>query len=222
MICRNKNCKKGLFEKRANSKDIVFFNSLYCSKECVQEHYAEHSESIVKKGEIEAKRVLLKEKRENINYKVKLQSKVQEIARIIDHDLPCLARNKFGQMHGGHIYSKGSSPNCRFNLHNIHRQSAQSNHWQNDDYLLREGLKKEYGEEYFEFILSLRNTTPAKYTNKDFEEFYKMACKIAVTLKKNITPIPYSVEERIELRNDINKTLGIYDSRFLEYKTLKP
>jgi hypothetical protein len=217
MICKNKNCKKGIFEKRANSKDIVFYNSYYCSKECISEYYSQHSENVIKKSRLEVKKDFLKEKRAIINYKVKLQNKVQEIARLIDHHLPCLARGKFGQMHGGHIYSKGSSPNCKFNLHNIHRQSAQSNHWQNDDYLLREGLKKEYGDEYFEFILSLRNTAVVKYSNKEYEDFYKMACKIATSLRNNINDEPYSLIERIELRNDINKTLGIYDNRFLVF-----
>jgi hypothetical protein len=110
------NRQKGIFEKRANSKDIVFYNSYYCSKECISEYYSQHSENVIKKSQLEVKKDFLKEKRAMINYKVKLQNKVQEIARLIDHHLPCLARGKFGQMHGGHIYSKGSSPNCKFNL----------------------------------------------------------------------------------------------------------
>ena len=40
-------------------------------------------------------------------------------------------KNKLAnQMHAGHVYSRGSNPMLRFNLHNIHRQSAQSNHFQ--------------------------------------------------------------------------------------------
>jgi hypothetical protein len=44
-----------------------------------------------------------------------------------------------------------------------------------------------------------------------------MACKIATSLRNNINDEPYSLIERIELRNDINKTLGIYDNRFLVF-----
>src|SRR6056297_3833970 len=70
----------------------------------------------------------------------KLQKKVQSIARKIDFNLPCLATNKRGQMHGGHIFTKGGHPQMRYNLHNIHRQVSQSNRHQSDDGLMQEGL----------------------------------------------------------------------------------
>lgn len=221
MICRNKSCNKGIFEKRANSKDIVFFNSYFCSKDCVTEYFKTNPDKIIEASKQETeksfRRAIREERKQIINYKAKLQTKVQELARLIDHDLPCLARVIRGQMHGGHIFSKGSSPNMRFNLHNIHRQSAQSNHWQNDDALLREGLKNEYGQEYLDFIISLRQTPPVKLNNKDYENLYSIACKIANSLKRNIPDKPYTKSERIELRNDINKSLGIYPEDFLTF-----
>jgi hypothetical protein len=220
MICRNKKCNKGIFEKRANSKDIVFYNSYFCSKDCVSDYIDNHPNKIIETAKLAVKKNYLEQKREIIDYKKKLQEKVQQIARLIDHDLPCLARVIHGQMHGGHIFSKGSSPNMRFNLHNIHRQSAQSNHWQNDDALLREGLKNEYGEDYFEFIVSLRKTPKSNLSNKDYQEAYKIACKIAVSLRNNASSFPYSKKERLELRNDINKSLGIYPDAYSIYQNL--
>ena len=73
------------------------------------------------------------EKSLNTDWGPKLQDVVNAIVRTIDKDLLCLARNKRGQMHAGHVYARGGNATIRYNLHNIHRQSAQSNHHQNDD-----------------------------------------------------------------------------------------
>lgn len=73
------------------------------------------------------------------NWYARLQDKINIIVRLIDKGLPCIATKRIpNQMHAGHVFSRGSNPTIRFNLHNIHRQSAQSNHFQNDDGLLRE------------------------------------------------------------------------------------
>jgi hypothetical protein len=147
--------------------------------------------------------------RENItNWKNKLQTEVQLIARLIDKDLTCLARGKFGKMAGGHIFSKGGHSQMRFNLHNIHRQSFASNNCQNDDGLLREMLSIEYGNEYLEFIKSLRKYDVPKKTDKEYQELYYNALEVTKTLKK--ADKTYSLKERIELRNELNLKIGLY------------
>lgn len=155
-----------------------------------------------------------KEKFNNIKDKVtkwdkKLQSNVQLIARLIDKGLPCLATNKHGQMHGGHIYSRGACSNMRYNLHNIHRQSARSNHWQSDDIKLREGLIKEYGYMYMSFVSGLNKTPQPKLSYIEYKEIYKKSLNIVNELKK--ADKEYSKVERIELRNKYNLYLSIYD-----------
>lgn len=151
-----------------------------------------------------------------IDYKKKLQDKINKIARQIDNGLPCLAKGIYPkQMHGGHVYSRGSHQSMRFNLHNIHRQSAQSNHFQNEDGLFREGLVKEYGQDYFDFLTSLREIPSLKYNNQEYHEFYKIACEVSNMLKKK--NLVYGKEDRIKLRNDINNVLGIYDQKYCEY-----
>jgi len=150
-----------------------------------------------------------KEQRESLtNWKNKLQTEIQLIARLIDKDLPCLARGKFGKMAGGHIFSKGGHSQMRFNLHNIHRQSFASNNCQNDDGLLREKLEIEYGTEYLEFIKSLRKFEVPNKTNKEYQELYYNALEVTKTLKK--TDRTYSLKERIELRNELNLKIGLY------------
>lgn len=145
-----------------------------------------------------------------------LQVKVNLIVRLIDKGLPCLARNyQAKQSHAGHLYSRGSNQTIRFNLHNIHRQSAQSNHFQNDDGLLREGLIKEYGQEYMNFISELRRTPQLHIKNAEYHDLYKKASKICLRLQKSDNE--YSLEDRIRLRNSINKELGIYDNVYCHF-----
>jgi len=119
------------------------------------------------------------------NWKKKLQTKVQEIARLIDHEQLCLARQiECKQAHGGHVLSKGGHAEMRFNLHNIHKQSAYSNTFKNDDGLMQEGIIREYGKEYLDFIKSLISYQVPKLSNLEYHEAYKRACKVANSLRK--------------------------------------
>jgi hypothetical protein len=160
-----------------------------------------------------AEKKALKEK--TTNWKNKTQTRVQEIARLIDRGLPCPSKKTFSKQDGGHLFSKGGHPQMRYNLHGIHRQSAQSNHFQNDDAGFRKGISDEYGEAYFDFIESLKQTPQPHYKEIEYMDFYQRACKIANELKKaNKT---YSLEERIELRNKVNLEVGIYEEKYCVY-----
>ena len=173
---------------------------------------------------IKSKNILTKEKNKNnkklkdelTDWSKKLQVKINYIIRLIDKGLPCLARNiKAKQIHAGHVFARGGNQTIRYNLHNIHRQSAQSNHYQNDDGLLREGLINEYGQDYMNFIGELRQTPTLKYSNDQYKEFTKKASKIALRIKQ--INEPYNKLERIDIRNKVNIDLGIYDDKFCEF-----
>lgn len=147
---------------------------------------------------------------------VKLQFKMQEIARIIDYGQLCLAKNKPAkQYHGGHIFSRGSNGNMKFNLHGIFAQSAQSNHFNADDVLMREGIVREFGQDYLDFITGLKATPIIKYSNEDYMKFYQHACKIANRLKKE--PFVRTQNQRIEERNNVMSELSIYPPEFNIY-----
>ena len=185
-----------------------------CSPKCAVAYADLNTKKIAKEKAKEQKKELTEKL---TNWGQKLVVKCQEIARLIDNGQPCLARNVMAnQFHGGHVFSRGSNPQMKYNLHNIHRQSAQSNHYQNDDGLLREGIVREYGAEYMEFISGLRNIQSIKYKNEDFLKMYKSACKIAATFKKDLKP--YSKEDRIILRNQVNLALEIYPEEYCVYE----
>ena len=90
------------------------------------------------------------------------------------------------------------------------------NHFQNDDGLLREGLVKEYGQEYMDFISELRTIQSHKLKNEDCMNFYKVACKIAARLKKDLKP--YEKEDRIILRSQVNLALEIYPEQYCVFQ----
>lgn len=150
------------------------------------------------------------------NWSKLLQVEINKIVRHIDKGLPCLARIITGQMHAGHVYARGGHSTIKYNLHNIHRQSAQSNHFGNDDGKLREGVIREYGQHYMDFISELRQTPMLHYNNKEYRELTKKARNIYNELKKN--PRAYTKTERIEMRNRINIQLGIYEQKFCEFE----
>jgi len=144
----------------------------------------------------------------------RLQKEVNAMARAIDYGLPCLARNYHpNQMHGGHIFSVGSAISMRFNLHNIHRQSAQSNHHGNEDGLLRENLRKEYGEAYFEFLQGMRGVDLPSLPASDWMRILKDAREAKRYIQEEVKE-PLDRLARIELRNSVNQDLGIYNNQF--------
>jgi hypothetical protein len=196
-------------------------------KHISQSHYVkwlteteEGKKEVAKKMDKAKKQIESKEKKADkelkdivTNWKKKLQQKINEIVRLIDKGQLCLARQiNAGQLHGGHVFSSGANKNFTYNAHNIHRQSAQSNHWQNDDALMKEGLEREYGRSYLLFVTGLKQTPVPKYSNQEYQMFYSLACGISNRLKK--AEKEYNLEERIELRNKINLELGIYSEEY--------
>jgi len=177
----------------ANGKEVIKKTTIRAKKKVKADKKKEH-----KKAKIKVE-----------NWKKKLQLKVQEIARLIDHGQDCLARQiPCKQAHGGHVYSKGGHTEMRFNLHNIHRQSAYSNTFQNDDDLMKEGIVREYGQEYRDFLDFLKGQEVPKYSNLEYHEFYKKACKIANELRKDLKV--NDAQTRIKLRNKANTEIGLY------------
>lgn len=144
-----------------------------------------------------------------------LQDTINKIIRLIDKGLPCIASgNTTGQIHAGHYHSVGSNPTLSINLHNIHRQCMQSNSWKGgDERNYTEGLESEYGKEYLEFVnFSLRGVRSLNLFTVELMEINKKARLIKNKLEK--ADKTYSLAERIGLRNEINKSLGVYQEEY--------
>ncbi len=135
-----------------------------------------------------------------------------EIARLIDWGLPCIATGNFGKMNGGHRISVGANRSVCLNLHNIHRQVFESNHHKSGDpdkYDL--GLEKEYGLDYVKYIKSLHQTPLQKWTKQILEEIKIKATEQRNKLKSEIDEgIQLNAAQRIAKREEINQAIGIY------------
>lgn len=152
------------------------------------------------------------------DYKKFLQHDIQKIAKLIDYGLRGLheTANDNGDIQGGHIYSKKNNEQMRFNLHNVHRQGAKSNMALVYDEELKDALKLEYGNDYFEFIKSLKSQPLPKIKQDEYKEYHFKA--LGVIKRLQLTFSTYSKKERLELRNSINKELSIYPDEFTQFK----
>lgn len=154
------------------------------------------------------------------DYKAYCQEETQKIARLIDYGCNCLALDRPPKKaHGGHVYARKGNSNFGMNLHNIFLQTAQSNHFQNDDGLMRDGVVRVFGTDYLDFITSLKSTPIQKYTNEDYKLFLQKARVISKQLTEwnNQLEQPRSATSRIQLRNYANVELGIYPNEFLNF-----
>lgn len=202
------------------------FNSLEpCpKKECKVLFFSDNQAKIIarakKQAEKHRKAAKKQAKEEITDWGAKLQDKVQDIIRLIDFEQPCLARQYIPkQTHSGHVVGRGSAANMKYNLHNMFAQSAQSNHFQNDDGLMRDGVKREFGEDYLEFIFSLKQTPIIKRFDEELKLLYRHACKVFNRIKKH--PKKLTNLERIEYRNQLNLELGIYPEEYCVYNNKK-
>lgn len=177
------------------------------------------AKKIIPKAKKIVKQKIKKQTREekslSADWSKRLQDDINSITRTIDKGLTCLARNQRGQLHAGHVFARGGNSTIKYNLHNIHRQCAQSNHYQNDDGKLREGVVREYGQDYMDFISGLRRTPSLNFDNREYRDLTNKARVILKALKAEDKI--YSKSERIELRNRINLELKIYSSEFCEF-----
>lgn len=146
-----------------------------------------------------------------------VQPLINKIARFIDYGNPCIATGNFeGKMAGGHYTSVGSNRTICLNLHNVFIQSFHSNSWNaGDDKRYREGLKNTFGEDYLNFIESLKRHRPIQLRKPQLIDIKTKAQIIVNSLEKNKTIL--TSDERIKFRNEVNITLNIYDKEFCEF-----
>lgn len=139
-----------------------------------------------------------------------VQPIINEIARLIDYDQPCIATGLKGKMSGGHYWSVGSNRTVCLNLHNIHVQSFHSNSVLSGDMVrYRAGIIQTYGITYMYLIESLKTLKPIKISKPEMIEIKNKALTIRNELKKDLKIL--TPEERIKLREFVNNKLGIYE-----------
>ena len=151
----------------------------------------------------------------NVQYWSKvLQPNINLIARLIDQHNPCIATENFGKMNGGHYISVGACRTISLNLHNIFIQSFESNHFQSGDTIkYQSGLRRTFGEDYFNWIEGLRKTPSLNITKIEMKVYNSRAKEIIKELRQTPNNLRGPLT-RINLRNEINMKLGIYDEQY--------
>ena len=209
-LTKNKKCKYSKCPDRFDQKQ---FGQVCCNWECALGYAKEQEEKKANKRARNKRKdhpeVYYKEN------KKQLQDLVQHIARLIDKDCHCIDCDRTEAKpcwDGGHNHSKGAYPALRYNLHNIFRQTRGCNHQgQTSPEQFSRGIEKMYGKDYALFCDDLKVTyTKTGLTPQDYPEKITEALKIVRELKK--LDKTYSPKQRIRLRTEINKRLGIYEN----------
>lgn len=216
MIANCKHCKKKFVQKT--------FNLRYCceTEECREacaKYVLEKKKRAIENKTKERSKERLRVMKENItNYKKLLQDDVNQIAKLIDFGLKGLhvSGSYDTEIQAGHVYSVKNNEQMRFNLHNIHRQGAKSNMALVYDEEFRDALIDEYGNDYFLFIKGLKKQPLPRIKQHEYKEYHERALSIIKRLKKDLKQ--RSLTERIKLRNEINRELGIYEEQFIIFK----
>lgn len=179
--------KKHRTRKCSNCKEkfeIKFFNQKFCKKEAcldiqskiVFDNYKKKNEKDWKKRKQELKESL----KTNSDYLKELEKVFNKYVRLRDKKQKCISCNTHlkGKYDAGHYYSKGSYPELRFNLDNVHGQCVYCNqHLSGNLINYGENLVKKIGKDRFEKLKSLRNK-PRKYSIPELKDM-----KLEYTLK---------------------------------------
>lgn len=227
MQTKSKNCKGTNLAKGYGCNKEVFKRTFGLCDSCLYDFYttSENGKIIFEKRKLKVKKANDKKVKTELKEKIKtlsdyakeLQKEINTIVRLIDKGTQCIStlkplNNKFD---AGHFYSVGSNPALRFHLDNIHAQSVYANQYLSGDQVnYINGLSKVYGENYKNYVLSLKSRYKTlKLSKDDYKEKILIAKDIVRVLKliDDDDNQNYSVNSRIKLREEFNEILGIYE-----------
>lgn len=192
--------------------DFLFGNDN--GKLLMQKSIIPKAKSKVKKQEKEK----TKKAKENLETKSSLERKMQQvinaIVREIDKGCNCISSQKpipKGQEQAGHFMSRGSNPSLRFHLDNIFLQSVHDNMYKSGNQIgFLDGLRKEYGNSYAEYVLSLKSSLDGLNLSREEIKSATALARIELSRLKSLNLFMVDTKERLKLRAEINQKIGIY------------
>jgi hypothetical protein len=144
-----------------------------------------------------------------------LQYYINEIAKMIDKGQMCICNPNVIPSDAGHFLSVKSSGHIACNLHNIHFQSRNSNGFKGgEDLKYYRGLISRYGLRYADYCEALRQSK-VRQTKLGYIEALGKAKEFRLILKKK--DLVYTAQHRIELRNQANEFIGLYEIEFTKF-----
>ena len=223
MQTKSKNCKGINLAKGYGCGKDTFKRTYGLCPSCLYDFYTnnENGKVIFEKRKLKVKTTKEKAFKSDLREKLKtlseyakeLQKEVNTIVRLIDKGGCCISTLKplNDKFDAGHMYSVGSNPALRFHLDNIHAQSVYANQYLSGDQInYLNGLSHFYGEEYKDYVLSLKSRYKVlKLDKEDYKEKIQIAKEIVKELK-SIDRECYSRLDRLTIRKEFNQRLGIY------------
>lgn len=204
---RCKNCKQKFEAKRFLQK---FCDDEHCVDAAIKYARAKVNEKRQQDSRKE-KTTLRNALKTKSDYERALQKEINSIVRLIDEHYPCIATNVFkGKRNAGHYIGVKANPTIRFHLENIWVQSEHSNTWKSGDTIrYQQGIINTFGESYLEYMNSLQQIPPIKLSTDELRAKTSIARSIVKWLK--LQDRKFTNEERISLRKEFNKKIGIYN-----------
>lgn len=142
----------------------------------------------------------------------KLQVEINKIVRLIDRGHNCISSGRpLGENYNaGHFYSVGSNPAIRFHLLNIWGQSISDNqHKGGKPIEYAQNLEAIYGSGFRKEVESLSKIQLLSLSKEEIRGYIKMTKGIVKRLKQETRA--YTNHERLSIRRELNKELGIYE-----------
>jgi len=203
MIVKPKKCKHcaKLFTPKRSTMERV------CSAKCAIDFGKNKPIKISKQSQLEPLKTIS-------DYRKELQTKINLIVRMIDLNHVCIScGQKPNKPFAGHYHSVGSNESLRYHLINIFVQCMRCNGF-NGGMLLNygKGLKETFGatlKDYCENFL-VSEYKSIKLNQNDLKEASRKANEIIKFLQ--LENKEYDNRDRIVLRKQFNKMLGIYEN----------
>jgi|GEM_PF-2860277 len=186
---------------RLISKSMVKWCSPECGYQLSLKAKKKKQDQIARKDRIRIKKE--KEKLKSVSQIGKeLTVLLQKLARIIDENQPCICTGEIHRAYdGGHFWSVGAFPNLKYHMDNIHKCSVLSNQWRSgDENRYRHGLKRRYGDDYFEYVDSLPRLYPTLKPDKESLKSIKIEMRAII---RNWDNQKYT-------RDELNEIIGLY------------
>jgi len=205
IICKDKFEPKFFLQKSCEKTDC----KVKWSMQVVQKQKEKQSND--KRQLWNKEKIEMKDKLKTLSeWKNDFQKEINAIIREIDRGHGCIATGSHqGQQHAGHYISIGSNQTLRFHLENIWLQSMHSNSWKGGDTLrYQDGIVNLYGKDYLEYLNSLQSIKSINLNIDDIKKKIPIARSILKWLK--LQERKFSTQERLSLRIEFNKKLGIY------------
>lgn len=216
----------GYFEKRLRLKKCKCCLKIYapystfskcCSVKCSLEYNKIEKEKQEEKNWQIRKKAMKEELKSYSSWLKDLEQEINSIVRLIDYDCRCISCYGNGKPQAGHYHSVNANGNIRFNLHNIHIQDYRCNVKLSGNINgYDHGLISLFGEEYWRFVkFELRKLTPSlKLSVPEIKNSILIAQEIKKEL--SIKTAKKTIEDRIKLREELNKRIGIYKMGYNE------